>query len=90
MTDEAIRNGSLKKNTEKRGNGREPNRDRNMRDENKRTRTRNAFATTTNPVKRKYNGIIPKCVSYNLHHPPDMPCRACFNYSHPEHVAKGL
>ncbi|GKF34663.1 hypothetical protein Tco_0107863, partial [Tanacetum coccineum] len=50
--DEAIRNGSLKKNPEKRGNGGEPNRDRNVRDENKRTRTGNAFATTTNPVRR--------------------------------------
>ncbi|GJR76001.1 putative reverse transcriptase domain-containing protein [Tanacetum coccineum] len=30
------------------GNGGEPNRDRNVRDENKRTRTGNAFATTTN------------------------------------------
>ncbi|GKF76734.1 hypothetical protein Tco_0229204 [Tanacetum coccineum] len=35
------RNGSLKKNTEKRGNGREPSRDRNVKDDNKRTRTGN-------------------------------------------------
>ncbi|GJW20669.1 putative reverse transcriptase domain-containing protein [Tanacetum coccineum] len=58
--DEAVRNGSLKKNPEKRGNGGEPNRDRNARDESKRTRTGNAFATTTNPVRRAYNGTIPK------------------------------
>ncbi|GJV86966.1 putative nucleotidyltransferase, ribonuclease H [Tanacetum coccineum] len=38
LTDEAIRNVSIKKNTEKRGNGGEPNRDRNVKDENKRTR----------------------------------------------------
>ncbi|GJX24282.1 putative reverse transcriptase domain-containing protein [Tanacetum coccineum] len=88
LTDEAIRNGSLKKNPEKRGNGGEPNRDRNVRDENKRTRTGNAFATTTNPVRREYNGTIPKCVSCNLHHPPEMPCRACFNYGRPGHMAK--
>ncbi|GKC63458.1 putative reverse transcriptase domain-containing protein [Tanacetum coccineum] len=43
LTDEAVRNGSLKKNPEKRGNGGEPNKDRNVRDENKRTRTGNAF-----------------------------------------------
>ncbi|GJY24562.1 hypothetical protein Tco_0398220 [Tanacetum coccineum] len=49
LTDEAVRNGSLKKNPEKRGNSGESSRDRNARDENKRTRTRNAFATTTNP-----------------------------------------
>ncbi|GJW91078.1 putative reverse transcriptase domain-containing protein [Tanacetum coccineum] len=88
LTDEAVRNGSLKKNPEKRGNGGEPNRDRNVRDENKRTRTGNGFATTTNPVRREYNGIIPKCVSCNLHYPPEMPCRACFNYGCPRHMAK--
>ncbi|GJT72892.1 putative reverse transcriptase domain-containing protein [Tanacetum coccineum] len=87
LTYEAVRNGSLK-NPEKRGNGGEPNRDRNARDENKRTRTGNAFATTTNPVRREYNGIIPKCVSYNLHHPPEMPCQACFNCDRPRHMAK--
>ncbi|GKC77247.1 putative reverse transcriptase domain-containing protein, partial [Tanacetum coccineum] len=59
--DKAVRNGSLKKNPKKRGNGGEPNRDRDVRDENKRTKTGNVFATTTNPVKREYNGTIPKC-----------------------------
>ncbi|GKD86252.1 putative reverse transcriptase domain-containing protein, partial [Tanacetum coccineum] len=59
LTDEAIRNGSLKKNLEKRGNSREPNRDRSARDENKRTRTRNAFATTTNPDYR----VAPRMVN---------------------------
>ncbi|GKC72567.1 reverse transcriptase domain-containing protein [Tanacetum coccineum] len=88
LTDEAIRNGSLKKNTNKRGNGREPNRDRNARDENKRTRTGNAFATTANPVRREYNGTIPKCVSYNLHHPPKMTYRGCFNCGRPGHMEK--
>ncbi|GJY37642.1 putative reverse transcriptase domain-containing protein [Tanacetum coccineum] len=44
----AIRNGSLKKNPEKRGNSGEPNRDRNARDENKRAMNGNAFASTTN------------------------------------------
>nr|GEZ39675.1 reverse transcriptase domain-containing protein [Tanacetum cinerariifolium] len=53
LTDEALRNGSIKKNPEKRGNEGEPNKDRNERDDNKRTRIGNAFATTTNPVKRE-------------------------------------
>ncbi|GKD61692.1 putative reverse transcriptase domain-containing protein [Tanacetum coccineum] len=35
LTDEAIRNGLIKKNPGKRGNGREPNKDRNVRDDNK-------------------------------------------------------
>ncbi|GJW81347.1 hypothetical protein Tco_0145322 [Tanacetum coccineum] len=50
LTDEAIRNGSLRKNTEKRGNNREPSRDRNVKDDQKRSRTGRAFSSTTNPV----------------------------------------
>ncbi|GJX46437.1 reverse transcriptase domain-containing protein [Tanacetum coccineum] len=50
LTYEAVRNGKLKKNPKKRGNSRESSRDRNTRDENRRTRTGNAFATTTNPI----------------------------------------
>nr|GEX21248.1 hypothetical protein [Tanacetum cinerariifolium] len=47
LTDEAVKNGSLKKNPKKRGNGEDPNRYKIMRDEDKRTRTGNAFATAT-------------------------------------------
>nr|GEX82693.1 reverse transcriptase domain-containing protein [Tanacetum cinerariifolium] len=54
LTDEAIRNGSLKKNTEKRENNGEPSRDGNVRDDNKRSRTGRAFATITNPVRKEY------------------------------------
>ncbi|GJW44054.1 reverse transcriptase domain-containing protein [Tanacetum coccineum] len=50
--------------------------------------TGNAFATTTNPVRREYNGLIPKCVNCNLHHPPEIPCRACFNCGRLRHMAK--
>nr|GEW31551.1 putative reverse transcriptase domain-containing protein [Tanacetum cinerariifolium] len=53
LTDEAFRNGSIKKNRKKSRNKGEPSKDRNVRDDNKRTRTRNAFATTTNPVERE-------------------------------------
>ncbi|GKF29148.1 reverse transcriptase domain-containing protein [Tanacetum coccineum] len=49
LTNEAVRNGSIKK-VEKRGNMGEPSKDKNDRDDNKRTRTGNAFATTINPV----------------------------------------
>ncbi|GJZ65715.1 hypothetical protein Tco_0622411 [Tanacetum coccineum] len=48
LIDEALRNGSIKKNLEKRGHVGEPSKDRNGREDNKRTRTENAFATTTN------------------------------------------
>nr|GFC04411.1 hypothetical protein [Tanacetum cinerariifolium] len=57
--DEAIRNRSLKMNHERRRNGREPSRDRNVKDDNKRTKTGNAFATTANPVRREYTGAAP-------------------------------
>ncbi|GJY19302.1 hypothetical protein Tco_0390793 [Tanacetum coccineum] len=53
LTDEALRNGSIKKNPEKRGNKGEPSKDRNGRADNKKTRTGNAFATTTNPIRRE-------------------------------------
>nr|GEY14844.1 hypothetical protein [Tanacetum cinerariifolium] len=51
LTDEAIKNGAL---TEKRGNNGDPSRDGNVRDDNKRSRTRRAFATITNPVRKEY------------------------------------
>ncbi|GJY26183.1 reverse transcriptase domain-containing protein [Tanacetum coccineum] len=60
LTDEEIRNGSLRKNAEKRGNGREPSRDGNVKDDNKRSRTGRAFTSTTNPVWREYTGVAPK------------------------------
>ncbi|GJU01666.1 putative reverse transcriptase domain-containing protein [Tanacetum coccineum] len=88
LTDEANRNGSLKMNLEKRGNRGEPSKDRNGRDDNKRTRTRNAFATTTNPVRRENMGTAPKCTTCNFHHPPETPCRTCFNGNRPGHFAK--
>ncbi|GJX43408.1 putative reverse transcriptase domain-containing protein [Tanacetum coccineum] len=49
LTDEAVRNGSIKK-VEKRGNVGEPSKDKNGRDDNKRTRIGNAFAMTANPA----------------------------------------
>ncbi|GJR27034.1 putative reverse transcriptase domain-containing protein [Tanacetum coccineum] len=88
LTDEALRNGSIKKNPKKRGNRGEPSKDRNERDDNKKTRTGNAFATTTNPVRREYTGTSPKCTTYNFYHPPKIPCRTCFNCNRPEHFAK--
>ncbi|GKE53493.1 reverse transcriptase domain-containing protein, partial [Tanacetum coccineum] len=54
LTDETLRNGPIKKNPEKRGNMGEPNKDRNGREDNKRTRTGNAFAMTANPVRGGY------------------------------------
>ncbi|GKA33849.1 reverse transcriptase domain-containing protein, partial [Tanacetum coccineum] len=57
LTDEAVRNGSIKK-VEKRGNMGESSKDKNGRDDNKRTRTGNAFTTTVNPIGRENTGHL--------------------------------
>ncbi|GJW84596.1 putative reverse transcriptase domain-containing protein [Tanacetum coccineum] len=88
LNDEAIRTGTIKKNPENRGNSGELGRDRSARDDNKRGRTGNAFATTVNPVRREYNGATPNCIKCNLHHLPETPCRVCFNCNRPGHMAK--
>ncbi|GKE77459.1 putative reverse transcriptase domain-containing protein, partial [Tanacetum coccineum] len=62
--------------------------ERNGREDNKRTRTGNAFATTTNPVRGENTGAVPKCPTCNTHHPPKAPCHACFNCNRPGHFAK--
>ncbi|GJZ15334.1 putative reverse transcriptase domain-containing protein, partial [Tanacetum coccineum] len=87
LTDEAVRNGSIKK-VEKRGNVGETNKDKNGRDDNKRTRTRNVFATTINPVGRENMGIWPKCTTCNSYHAPGGPCRICFNCNRPSHLTR--
>ncbi|GJS51683.1 putative reverse transcriptase domain-containing protein [Tanacetum coccineum] len=87
LTDEAVRNGSIKK-VEKRGNVGEPGKDKNGRDDNKRTRTGNAFATTANPIGRENTGTWPKCTICNSYHVPEGPCRTCFNCNHPGNLEK--
>ncbi|GJY79352.1 putative reverse transcriptase domain-containing protein, partial [Tanacetum coccineum] len=90
LTDEAIRNGSLKKNTKKRGNGGEPSRDGNVKGDNKRSRTGRGFATTTNPVRKEYTGLAAKCTNYKaglrMVNPQNarnltVSCKACFKCS---------
>ncbi|GJR14686.1 reverse transcriptase domain-containing protein [Tanacetum coccineum] len=87
LTDEAVRNGSIKK-VEKRGNVGEPSKDKNGRDDKKRTRTGNAFATTANPVGRENTGAWLKCATCNSYHAPGRPCRTCFNCNRPCHLAR--
>ncbi|GJV39635.1 putative ribonuclease H-like domain-containing protein [Tanacetum coccineum] len=81
------RNGSIKK-VEKRGNVGEPSKDKNGRDDKKRARTGNAFATTANPVGRENTGAWPKCATCNSYHAPGGPCRTCFNCNRPGYFAK--
>ncbi|GJX71569.1 putative reverse transcriptase domain-containing protein, partial [Tanacetum coccineum] len=87
LTDEAMRNRSIKK-VEKRGNVWETSKDKNDRDDNKRTRTRNVFDTTVNPVGRENTGTWSKCTTCNSYHAPEGPCRTCFNCNRPGYLAK--
>ncbi|GJR49673.1 putative reverse transcriptase domain-containing protein [Tanacetum coccineum] len=87
LTDEAVRNGSIKK-VEKKGNVGEPSKDKNGRDDNKRTRTGNAFAITANPIRRENTGTWPKCTTCNSYHALGRPCCTCFNCNCPGHLAR--
>ncbi|GJQ96189.1 putative reverse transcriptase domain-containing protein [Tanacetum coccineum] len=87
LTDEAVRNRSIKK-VEKRGNVGEPSKDRSGRDDNKRTRTENVFATTVNRVGRENMGTWPKCTTCNFYHKPGGPCRTCFNCNRRGYLAR--
>nr|GEU89366.1 putative reverse transcriptase domain-containing protein [Tanacetum cinerariifolium] len=60
------RNGSIKKNLEKRENRGEPSKDRNGRDDNKRTRKENTFAITVNPVRGGYTEPSDLGFSYEI------------------------
>nr|GEW78665.1 reverse transcriptase domain-containing protein [Tanacetum cinerariifolium] len=91
LTDEAIRNGSIKKNPKKRGNRGEPSKDRNGSHDNKKTRARNAFATTTNPVRRENTGHLAKdfrLTSRNVNpiNARNPTARACYECGSTDHL----
>nr|GFA33425.1 hypothetical protein [Tanacetum cinerariifolium] len=85
LTDEVVRNGSIKK-VEKRGNVGEPSKDTSGRDDNKRTRTGNVFATTVNPVGRENTDDcrgVPRNVNpINAKNPPVRACYECGSIDH--------
>ncbi|GJZ67093.1 putative reverse transcriptase domain-containing protein [Tanacetum coccineum] len=81
LTDEAVRNGSIKK-IKKRGNVGEPNKDRSGRDDNKRTRIRNVFATTVNPVGRENTGVPRNVNPINTRNPTVRACYECGSTDH--------
>ncbi|GKE83126.1 putative reverse transcriptase domain-containing protein [Tanacetum coccineum] len=82
LTDEAVRNGSLKRNS------RESNKEGNVKGDNKRARTGKVFAIITKPVRKEYTGLTPKCTNWNFHHNPEMPCRMCTNFNRLGHFSK--
>ncbi|GKC72292.1 putative reverse transcriptase domain-containing protein [Tanacetum coccineum] len=88
LTDEAIRNGSLKRSGEKRGDGEESSKEGNVKGDNKRARTGKLFATITNPVRKEYTDSTPKFTNYNFHHNPETPCHMCTNRNRLGHFTK--
>nr|GFC22851.1 hypothetical protein [Tanacetum cinerariifolium] len=76
LTDEAVRNGPIK-NVDKRGNVGEPSKDKNGREDNKRTRTENIFATIVSPVGREntethlLDHVRPACPRLNRAQEPE-------------------
>ncbi|GJR39516.1 putative reverse transcriptase domain-containing protein [Tanacetum coccineum] len=90
LTDEAVRNRSIKK-VEKRGNVGECTKDKNDRDDNKRTRTGNAFATTVNPIGRDNMGYLAKDCrgmprNVNPVNARNLTIRACYECGSTNHV----
>ncbi|GJV57541.1 putative reverse transcriptase domain-containing protein, partial [Tanacetum coccineum] len=87
LTDEAVRNGIIKK-VEKIGNVGEPSKSRNGKDDNKRIRTVNAFATTVNPIGRENTSTWPKSVPRNVNpaNAINPPIRACYECGSTDHV----
>ncbi|GKB31254.1 putative reverse transcriptase domain-containing protein [Tanacetum coccineum] len=79
LSDEAVRNGSIKK-VKKRGNVGEPSKDKNGKDDNKRTRIGNAFASTANPDCRG----VPRNV--NPVNARNLTIRACYECGSTDHV----
>nr|GEY05834.1 putative reverse transcriptase domain-containing protein [Tanacetum cinerariifolium] len=78
LIDEVVRNGSIKK-VEKRENVEEPSKDKSGRDNNKRTRTGNVFATTVNPDCR---GMPRNVNPVNVRNPPVRACYECGSTDH--------
>ncbi|GJU97381.1 putative reverse transcriptase domain-containing protein [Tanacetum coccineum] len=79
---------TIQKKVEKRGNVRETSKDKNGKDDNKRTRTGNVFATTVNPIGRENTSTWPKCTTCNSYHAPGGLYRTCFNVNRPGHLVK--
>ncbi|GJX95967.1 putative reverse transcriptase domain-containing protein [Tanacetum coccineum] len=89
LTDEAVRNGSIKK-VEKRGNVGEPSKDKNGKDDNKRTRTEKCFCYYCKPYrKREYGYLAKDCkgvprnvIHVNARNPTIWACYECGSTDH--------
>ncbi|GJT28425.1 hypothetical protein Tco_0908700 [Tanacetum coccineum] len=81
LTDEAVRNGSIKK-VEKRGNVGEPSKDKSRRDDNKRTRIE-CFSTLLGYLAKECRGVPRNVNPINARNPI---VRACYECGSTDHV----
>ncbi|GKA71071.1 hypothetical protein Tco_0777210, partial [Tanacetum coccineum] len=88
LTDEAVKNRSLKRSGERRGDGEESSKEGNVKGGNKRARTGKVFATITNPVRKEYTGSTPKCANCPFYHYPETPYRMYTIYNRVGYFAK--
>ncbi|GKA65909.1 putative reverse transcriptase domain-containing protein [Tanacetum coccineum] len=88
LTDNAIRNGSLKRTGERRGDDGELSKEGNVNGDNKRARTGKMFATITNLIRKEYTSSTPKCTNCNFHHNLETPCYVCTNCNLLAHFAR--
>nr|GEW69940.1 reverse transcriptase domain-containing protein [Tanacetum cinerariifolium] len=85
LIDEAVRNGSIKK-VEKKENVREPSKDKSGRDDNKRTRTGNVFASTANP---DCGGVPKNANPVDARNPTVRACYECGSTDHVRNQTRG-
>nr|GEW14468.1 putative reverse transcriptase domain-containing protein [Tanacetum cinerariifolium] len=81
----------IERKVEKRGNMGEPSNDKSGKDDNKKTRTKNDFSTTVNPVGRENTGHLEKDCrgvprNVNLVNARNPPFRACYECGSTDHV----
>ncbi|GJS26387.1 putative reverse transcriptase domain-containing protein [Tanacetum coccineum] len=88
LTNEVVRNGSLKRTSERRRDDGESGKEGNVNGDNKRARTGKVFAIITNLVRKEYTGLVPKCANYNFHYILETPFRACTNCNHLGYFAR--
>ncbi|GJX26644.1 putative reverse transcriptase domain-containing protein [Tanacetum coccineum] len=82
LTDEAVRNGSLKRNDG------ESSKEWNINGDNKRARTGKCLPQSPTLLGKSTLGSTPKCTNCNFHHNPETPCPMCTNCNRLWHFAK--
>ncbi|GJU50483.1 putative reverse transcriptase domain-containing protein [Tanacetum coccineum] len=86
LTDEAVRNGTLAKASEKRKEKDEASKSESVRKDEKKAKEGRGFVAAVPP--RRENGNFPKCVRCKGFHAEKGPCLVCYNCQRPGHMAR--